>query len=1088
MNYKIKRSRFILILIIAALLSVPSIVGAKGIGSGKRKTAKVSAQQVGMTAININNINAPQYLDGSSDHNPNGNLEGTEFPKGSQRNICFEGGFLWGGFVPGDPQVRVGGSTYASGLEAGPIQDNGQPADPSDPNWSMYRVRPDVYPGGPAVDLSGDAASLNYWNPGAPVSADQVRAQYLHDWMYWPAHGNPTPGAVDLGAPFTDVNHDGKYEPDIDIPGVPGADQTVFYVVNDEDPNLTQGLYGALPLGLEVHETQWAYAQQGALGNMYFKKWQIINKGYQHYTIDSMFVAYWTDVDLGDASDDLVGCDSALSLQYAYNSQPTDAVYQPLPPPCIGFDFFEGPKVPGNPTDSAIFNGRVNYGYKNLPMYAAFTFTNPGSGSAANFNDPDLGKIGGSTQMFNFMLGLDRNGAPILNPMTGLPSRFIFSGDPVTFTGWVDGGKLPAGAVIPGGISFPGRDIRQGMSAGPFTMAPGDTQEIVVAEICAGATPSVNYLQAINLMKTYDKTAQGAFDHFFQIPSAPPAPLAVGIAQSNKIIINWGQNADRVNATESSVIPNTLDPHGNSLVFEGYNVYQLPTVSASIDQAHLLATFDVVDGITTIPYTDPVTGVVEPSIIIQHGSDSGIQRFFVDSTDSFNGNKPLNNGTPYYFAVTAYSYDSTGNPQSLESPITVITVVPQGNAPGVRYTYGAQDTIHAVHTSGKSDGSVYGIVVDPTQLNGHQFKVSFDTLGGNYVWNLQDVTANKTILTDQTNQSGNNNYQEINGVLLKVYGPPVAINNWSATGDRWVSGTNWGGSQFFGGMDLGANFFGSNLGPSDYVPVEMKWTGGSGVSTPSVANGWSQGAVYWRSDSYKYHGVGWMPFQSFDISDPANPVQINDSFVEDANAGSANLQWDMGWNGTAFAANGGREYIFINKTPYNPNYYNGTIDGTTTDVLYAIWPSARGSQPYLEGKFTLTIVPNYANTQNDVFTLTETAPTKNVALEKEDVNKINVFPNPYYGVNYLETTKYQRFVTFSHLPNSATIRIFNLAGIQVKEINHTKGNFEQWDLTNESGLPVASGLYIAYIDMPQIGSTKILKFAIIQEQQIPDHF
>jgi hypothetical protein len=37
-------------------------------------------------------------------------------------------------------------------------------------------------------------------------------------------------------------------------------------------------------------------------------------------------------------------------------------------------------------------------------------------------------------------------------------------------------------------------------------------------------------------------------------------------------------------------------------------------------------------------------------------------------------------------------------------------------------------------------------------------------------------------------------------------------------------------------------------------------------------------------------------------------------------------------------------------------------------------------------------------------------------------------------------------------------------------------------------LPVASGLYIVYIDMPAIGATKILKAAIIQEQQFPDHF
>ncbi len=51
-----------------------------------------------------------------------------------------------------------------------------------------------------------------------------------------------------------------------------------------------------------------------------------------------------------------------------------------------------------------------------------------------------------------------------------------------------------------------------------------------------------------------------------------------------------------------------------------------------------------------------------------------------------------------------------------------------------------------------------------------------------------------------------------------------------------------------------------------------------------------------------------------------------------------------------------------------------------------------------------------------------------------------------------------------------------------------EGQFARWDLANENGLPVASGLYIAYIELPELGTTKILKLAIIQEQQILDRF
>jgi hypothetical protein len=41
-----------------------------------------------------------------------------------------------------------------------------------------------------------------------------------------------------------------------------------------------------------------------------------------------------------------------------------------------------------------------------------------------------------------------------------------------------------------------------------------------------------------------------------------------------------------------------------------------------------------------------------------------------------------------------------------------------------------------------------------------------------------------------------------------------------------------------------------------------------------------------------------------------------------------------------------------------------------------------------------------------------------------------------------------------------------------------------WDLTNQYALPVASGIYIAHIDLPDVGKEKILKIALIQEEQI----
>ncbi|TAK61881.1 MAG: T9SS type A sorting domain-containing protein, partial [Bacteroidetes bacterium] len=105
-----------------------------------------------------------------------------------------------------------------------------------------------------------------------------------------------------------------------------------------------------------------------------------------------------------------------------------------------------------------------------------------------------------------------------------------------------------------------------------------------------------------------------------------------------------------------------------------------------------------------------------------------------------------------------------------------------------------------------------------------------------------------------------------------------------------------------------------------------------------------------------------------------------------------------------------------------------------------------------------------------------------------EIEKVNVFPNPYYGVNRAETNNSERFVTFNHLPYQAIIRIFNLAGVMVKTIQkNDETQFTAWNLNNENNLPVASGLYIAQIEMRDSqGSplgTKELKLMIVQGER-----
>ena len=90
------------------------------------------------------------------------------------------------------------------------------------------------------------------------------------------------------------------------------------------------------------------------------------------------------------------------------------------------------------------------------------------------------------------------------------------------------------------------------------------------------------------------------------------------------------------------------------------------------------------------------------------------------------------------------------------------------------------------------------------------------------------------------------------------------------------------------------------------------------------------------------------------------------------------------------------------------------------------------------------------------------------------------------GAQGIEQNKYERFMRFTGMPAEATIKIVSLAGVFITQLDKdATTQYVDWNLQNSDGLPVSIGLYIAYIDMPGIG-TKILKLALIQETQYID--
>jgi hypothetical protein len=656
-------------------------------------------------------------------------------------------------------------------------------------------------------------------------------------------------------------------------------------------------------------------------------------------------------------------------------------------------------------------------------------------------------------------------------------------------------------------------------------------------------------LAAIALLKYYDKAAQLTYDNLFSVPAPPPSPKLEVSELDHQVVLDWGASLAAANATESS--------DNGGFKFQGYNVYQLPTASASTSQGKKIAVFDIAgDGITRISdqVFDASIGVVT-SKVVQLGTDSGIKRFLRVTGDAFKGGTPLIDGIRYYFAVTAYSYSPDPNaiPNNLESSLQIVTVVPQSAGPGVRLGSGTGDTVAVANTGTgpKGDGHAVVQVVDPARVTGHTYRVDFVGSGDSTTWKLTDVTTNQVKVSGQANQTGDDTSPIVDGLMVRVFGPANDFKRMSMVANGAGAVTSTAGYDVTpapatpaysadwyrdvvsvgsvldlpNGMQQGGGWYFLVAPPDvgDYATAIGRWTRDGSRWANIIPNDYelrftaAGGKAVWPSEFHANLTPGTynVPFELWytgvgtpnDPSDDVRMIPVILDGTDTAGTPTWGFQLDH-------AASGGNNdpyadwiyfYMPADKTPGDAGYQAAIAANPTTRnaawsehiarMVLMNWNEHQaGPDPVAATPETGTVFriestkPSRAGF--DAFSFTAPSVAFSADVAKMDVAKINVFPNPYYGVNTEELNKYNRFVTFTHLPQEAVIKIFSLAGVQVREIHKSSASqFERWDLANESGLPVGSGLYIVHIEMPGLnGATKILKLAIIQEQQILDRF
>ncbi|MCB9210867.1 MAG: T9SS type A sorting domain-containing protein [Ignavibacteriales bacterium] len=984
--------------------------------------------------------------------------------------------------------------------------------------------------------------------------------------------------AVALGAEFYDGDGDGIYnpvdkngngtwDPDEDRPDLIG-DETVWCVMADNVDAPLRRWSNVSPKGIEVRQTIFGFESAGSLGNILFVRYKIRNTGSVNEVLDSCFFGVWADPDVGDYTNDLVGCDTTLNAGFVYDNG-IDGEYSNSP--CFLIDFFQGPisYVPGETFIDDNNNGIYDEGETALDTAYEVRGQirgvvehpggrNQGLSSFVHYiqSDPTLGDPDTEVEARNYMLGTDRIGEPV-NPcefefgeVRGIPcadvdNRFWYSGDPVTDIGWMCNTKT---------------DQRQMSNTGPFDLVAGQDIEIVVAYVVGRAPTSV---ESVNEAKKIDGFAQFIYDSNFKTAPSPPRVQPTIITTDNAIELVWDTN-EQVNFQNVA-----YDEIGNvvwDVRFEGYEVVMYNSNSTSpmeagLDNAITIATFDMANEIGNVLVENAGTGErtvqfskttqLDPAI---YGDVERGRLKVRITTDPFTG-EPIVKGKPYYISISGYALNHAVmtklKPEDENSDVyylpgeafTQFTAnLPQilGDGPGIIPGSNANEPyrtgVLAEHASGPTDTEITYNIIDREAVKPNEYEVSFikDSLAAKYslMWKVTNTTANTVVLDSMTLYDELNPYDLADGVQLNI--PWVAPKLLDATMEEM------GWANALQNANTGPFYMGSDIDSAQFVTLIT-----SKVSRVTTAEAMKRVEIRFGQNgkAYRYLKPGTSTTYLYpDPSDAAaGPGFIDVPFqvwVKDFNYDE---EYQLAVGVTEAESNDGTygfpdakfnpynditkslEYIVIFNSPYNPDgndvLYTGTGTGQRPyaalnrgynidtsdprvtdeiavkaksewfDAIYVVGLERLDSTDTFNPTGTYTINVNYPLTVKDKFTYAPQLEL-NAEEEKDKFESVNVYPNPLYGYNSLTShggKPDEPFVTFTNLPNDVTIKIYSLSGILVRTLNEDdKASYTspylKWNLENQDGLRVASGMYLAIVSNPKLGD-KVLKFGIILPQK-----
>ncbi len=615
--------------------------------------SQISKNEIQFNALN--GTNAFNELNIRTKVGPNGELSMSEYT-----SLIYSMN-IWAGGLDENGTLHMAAGTYGgenskSDWSPGPLDENGQVLEEGCEFYDQAFVvtKEDLYAAYEAmydgcqlkanIDCDAIPDAVKYW-PGRGnnhiYDILPIDNYYFHD-IYWDANANGVYDPCDGDLPFfAGRGCEADFSCITEIFDVM-PDQLAYWVMNDNSK--PHELTGSEPLSMEVHCYALMYDSKTDNQNIVYDgqnnqnvQWvfEILNKSTTNYK--DFYFSTWFDYDLGCPEDDYAGVSADKKSVFVYNKDEID----------------------GN-NDSNLCNSQNSF-EDQIPAFSINVERGLSeyTGDTVLFKDvssiifPPIGdNLTSGNEYYNLMKGLNKDGSPILDP-NGEPTKFMFNGNPDEEDQWSmctdnNSNDFYSTALI---------------SHGPINMLPGFKAEMQFSF----SYSDQESLPCPDLSDLYYRKgiARGNYSNCqfsMEGPSAPNLVATEGVGTFDLFFDNDFPTSNNKNLSFQR--ENVYAPFQEFYEFEGYKVYQVPSVDFDLTQLEntdlstLLFQADIQNGSVNLSnyYLGPNAADITDGYFQQmvDGSDTGVPDR-ITLTYDYVDQEPIQFGKTYYYVAIAYA-------------------------------------------------------------------------------------------------------------------------------------------------------------------------------------------------------------------------------------------------------------------------------------------------------------------------------------------------------------------------------------------------------------------------------------------------